>query len=128
MSNEISVSVPAHPEHVRLLRLVASSVAAGADFHVDEIDDLCLAVDEAAAHVLSAAGASSTLTLRVLPVPGGLRVTVGSDASPRAWPPPDADRGLAWVVLSALTSEVGYERDGGPAVSFTTRRTAGGPR
>ncbi len=43
---EVQVRFPARLEHVRLIRLVASSLATQASFSVDETEDVRIAVDE----------------------------------------------------------------------------------
>src|SRR5690606_38077283 len=45
--------------HASTVRVVAATLGADAGFHVDEIDDLRLAVDEAVAAVVAAGGAAS---------------------------------------------------------------------
>jgi len=42
----VDLTVPASSEHLRILRLVASSLAASLGLDVDQLDDLRIAVDE----------------------------------------------------------------------------------
>ena len=127
--SDISVSVPARPDFVHILRSVVAGAAARADFTYDEIDDVRLAVDEACAQLLSDAAATIlTLTVRITS-PDGLEVVASIDASSRGWPPPGAERSLGWQVLSALADDARYEQaDGNPAVRIVKRRHPAGDR
>ena len=115
MSADVTVTIPARPDFVRLLRAVVASVGARLDLTYDRIDDLRMVVDEASAQLLRVPAQS--LTMRVTP---GERmvITVLTDASPNgAWPPGDLEESLAWKVLSGLADDVRFEATGeGPAV------------
>ncbi len=111
--------VPAKPEYIRLLRAVAASLAARLEFTYDRIEDLRLAVSEACSTLLSLPWESRMLVLRVFATDERVTAVVCTDAEadPDAWPPIEAERTLAWRVLSGLADtavfEVGEE---GPAV------------
>ncbi|MEX0755455.1 MAG: hypothetical protein WD739_06240 [Actinomycetota bacterium] len=114
------VTVPATAEHVHLLRTVAGSVAARAGRTIDAIDDLRLAVDEAAGQVLGA-GPARTLTMSIASEGDGLIVELASDATPAAWPPPGPASVLALDILSALAGDVVFAvEDGAPTVRFSS--------
>jgi serine/threonine-protein kinase RsbW len=119
VTTDITVEVPAQPEFVRILRAVAAGVAARLEFPYDTIDDLRMAVDEASAQLLQFSGAATTLRMRLTPGDGRVAVVVAIDAQglDGSWPPPDAERSLAWQVLTGLADEAGFELDDGvPAV------------
>lgn len=115
MSADVTITIPARPDFVRLLRAVIASVAARLDLTYDRIDDLRMVVDEASAQVLRLP--AHTLTMRVTP---GERmvILVESDAPPNgAWPPLELEESLAWRVLSGLADDVRFERTAaGPLV------------
>jgi serine/threonine-protein kinase RsbW len=123
---EVTVSVPARPDFIHVLRSVIAAIAARADFTFDSIDDMRLAVDEASAQLLAFAAPASSLTLRIiLSEEGGLEVVASTDAdiSTAVWPPEGAERTLTWQVLSALADEARFERlDSGPALRLWKRR------
>ena len=124
---DVTVSVPARPDFIHVLRSVVAAVAARADFTFDAIDDLRLAVDEACAQLLSFAAPASNLTLRITSTDqgGGLEVVASTDAdiATAAWPPDGAERTLTWQVLSALADEARFERLAtGPALRMRKRR------
>jgi len=125
---DVTVSVPARPDFIHVLRSVVGAVAARADFTFDAIDDLRLAVDEASAQLLSFSAPATNLTLRItLTDEGGMDVVASTDAdvTSGSWPPDGAERSLTWQVLSALADEAQFERDGsGPALRIRKRKEA----
>lgn len=125
--SEITVSVPARPDFVHVLRSVVASVAGRASFSYDAMEDLRLAVDEACAHLLAVPGPAVVLSLRITSSDGAIEVVVWTDADPAEWPRPDVERTLTWQVLTALADEARFERTGdGPALRLTKRREAAG--
>lgn len=107
----VSLSVPADQNHVHVLRAVSASVAARLPMSIDDVDDLRLAVDEAAARLLQLPS-GTRLVLRIEGNPGGLRVAISTDADATGWPDPDAKATLPWKILTALADGVAFERDG----------------
>jgi len=61
----VEITVPASSEHLRILRLVSSSLAASIGLDVDRLDDLRIAVDELSSLLIEHAppGARLRLTL-----------------------------------------------------------------
>lgn len=118
----ILVSLPARPEYLRILRTVTAAVAVRADFTVDEIEDLKIAVDETASQLLRA-GPASTISLQLRVRGSSLEVVATAEPRlPGPWPPPDHDRSLTWQVLQALTDETAYPEDGSTSVRFSKRK------
>lgn len=124
--NEIKMTVPARPEFVHVLRLVACSVAARHEFPIDAINDVALAVDEAVALLLSARFEAATLTLRISPTPGHLEVAAFADFDAIDWPEPEAQESLTWKVVEGLTENARFERsEDGPGLIFEKRVASG---
>jgi serine/threonine-protein kinase RsbW len=115
VSADVTVTIPARPDFVRLLRAVVASVGARLDLTYDRIDDLRMVVDEASAQLLRLP--SQSLMMRVTPG-DRMVITVLADVSPNgSWPPGDLEDSLAWRVLSGLADDVRFEVTGdGPAV------------
>lgn len=113
----MNVTVPADPNHVHVLRAVSASIAARLPMSLDDVDDLRLAVDEAAARLLQLPG-GTRLRLEVDGRPEGLRVALSTDADAARWPDPDAKATLPWKILTALADRVAFERDGGGTASI----------
>lgn len=115
MFADVTVTIPAKPDFVRLLRAVVASVGARLDLTYDRIDDLRMVVDEASAQLLRVP--SQTLTMRVTP---GERmvITVLTDGTANgSWPPAGLEESLAWRVLSGLADDVRFDAtEEGPSV------------
>ena len=109
---KVSLSLPADPGSISVVRAVVASVASKLDLSYDSVDDLRIAVAEAAAMLLSPGAAGARLCVDLDPGDAGLRLTIWVEGSPG---PDLSDRdGLAWRVMEGLTDEaVVRERDGG---------------
>jgi serine/threonine-protein kinase RsbW len=59
----ISIKIPASPEYIQVLRLVAAGLAARLSFTLEDIEDLKIAVDELSAYITGAHGRSGTLAV-----------------------------------------------------------------
>jgi len=127
--SDVTITVPARPEFVHVLRSVIASVAARAEFTYDEIDDVRLAVDECCAQLFAVVGGAS-LTMRVRQTEAdALEILTTSDGDGSHWPPPGAESTLTWQVLQALADEARFEQlDGTPALRLIKRRTPAGDR
>lgn len=110
MNSPVVVTVPSGGDFVSLLRSVTAGVAARLDVQYDTIEDLCLAVDEACAHLLRNGGPASTFTLAIGSRNGTIEMVVGTDGRPVRWPPDGATQGFAWQVLTALVDEASFDR------------------
>lgn len=102
-SPEVVLTVPADSSFVSLARTAAVCVAARADFTLDALDDLQLAVDEACALVIAhaAPGADLTATFRASDGRVWIDVAATSVSSEPASP-----TSFAWTVLTALVDRV----------------------
>lgn len=118
----VSAEVPATPDFVQVLRNVAAGVAARLDMPIDQIEDVRLAVTEAASILLDEAEAT-TLRMRIARDADVLDISLSSDGRTDRWP---SDRLLAswsWLVVKGLTDEIRAAEDGlGPTIGFTKRR------
>lgn len=103
MESVVELSVPAAASHVSLIRSATAAVCAQADFTLDGLDDVQLAVDEACALIVddAPAGAQLVVTWRVSGHEVGIELTCPS-ASGR----PVATNTFAWTVLTALVDRV----------------------
>lgn len=121
----ISLSVPARPDAVRVVRAVMRTWAAGAGFVLDEIEELCLAVDEAFAGLTAARPEPTRVVLRIRSDEDGVDITAARDVAAELWPPVSAQTALVRRVLSTLIDEVRFEQgDDGPAIHMRKRRTS----
>jgi serine/threonine-protein kinase RsbW len=100
----VTLRIPAQGAYVVLVRAAVSAMCARLDFTIDRIEDIKLAVDEAAALLLSDAAAGATLEVRFTPdAPDGLRVTM---TCPTVHGRQLARDSFTWTVLTALVDEV----------------------
>ena len=118
----VSVEVPAVPGFVQVLRTIAAGVAARLDMPIDQIEEVRLAVTEAASLLLDEVDATS-IRMTIGRDAGALDVRLSADGHADPWP---SDRALAswpWLVVKGLTDEIRAERhDGdGPSIQFIKR-------
>jgi serine/threonine-protein kinase RsbW len=59
----ISIKIPASPEYIQVVRLVAAGLASRLSFTLEDIEDLKIAVDELSAYITGAHGRSGTLAV-----------------------------------------------------------------
>lgn len=99
-----------------MLRAIASRSADLAGLGFDRLEDLGLAVDEAAALLLDRGGDS--LVAEFTYGLGEVGLTM-SQAGEGDWPPADVEDSLEHLVLTSVSDELAYfERDGELAVSL----------
>jgi len=122
----VVVQVGARAGELPPLRVVAADLAARADFDLDAVADLRLAVDEAASELVAVAAPQAVLTCTFFLDPGQMEVTASVPARPGATLRPDS---FGWRVLTTLVDEVrvvGDPRAEPPVVgiSLCKRRSA----
>lgn len=116
MGSDIVLTVPAQSAYVTLARAATAAACAQADFPLDRLDDIRLAVDEACALVIADAPGDSDLQV-VLTVEGNHITVVVSGPSRRKLP--IATNTFAWTVLTALVDEVSTQvSDGSMSISL----------
>ena len=126
MTDIVELSFPVMADLVVLARLAASTVATRADFDVEEIEDLKLAVDELCVSLVHER-TDGTLALRFtqdadtvevsctyLPIPGG---TVEGQSVPPT-------EGLSERILDALVDEHGNDQQDGLPRAWLRKRRA----
>jgi serine/threonine-protein kinase RsbW len=101
------------------LRLVAADLAARADFDLDTVEDLRLAVDEAASELVAVAAADAVLRCTFCLDAAQMEVTSSVPVKPRASLRQDS---FGWRVLTTLVDEVRVtdEPDSDPPVVSIT--------
>jgi serine/threonine-protein kinase RsbW len=126
----LSLTVPAKPEAVRVVRAVMRTWAASAGIVLDEIEELCLAIDEAFAGLIAARPAPTQVVIRIHTSAAGVDIVAVRDTAAELWPPVSAQTALVRRVLSTLIDDVRFEvTDEGPAIHLVKRRaSADAPR
>jgi serine/threonine-protein kinase RsbW len=118
----VSVEVPAVPGFVQVLRTIAAGVAARLDMPIDQIEEVRLAVTEAASLLLDEVDATS-IGMTIGRDAGALDVRLSADGHADPWPSDRALESWPWLVVKGLTDEIRAERhDGdGPSIRFIKR-------
>jgi serine/threonine-protein kinase RsbW len=139
--HQLELRLDADPFWMSPLRALVSDLAIRADFDLDAVSDLTLAVDEACAVLISAAHAGERLKCRFLMAPDEITVVTslpgatapngGRPAGATAEPEPCrsvATDTFGWQVMDALTDRVELTpadgADGGMGIRITKHRTA----
>lgn len=104
-SSVAALEVPAHPDFVASVRAMTRAMAVLGDMTLDDLEELQMAVDEAAILLLPLVDREGRQTLRArfAVEDGGLRVTLGVQC--RDGCAIDSD-GLPWMMLAALDPDV----------------------
>lgn len=115
----IEITVPASGEFLTVLRTAAASLAASADFSIDDIEDLRIAVDEACSILVTRAIPGTELGCRFYI--RDATVTVEARVHVIDTRPPSRS-GFAWMVLTSLTSTVDLTVDAPDELVVTLTR------
>jgi hypothetical protein len=116
----VCVSVPARPGALPILRSMVLGAGAEIDLSVDALDDVALAVHEAAAQLVGSG--ATRLELGIRPDDTGLQVVLGGDVAVTPWPPEGWPDTLSGRVVCALVDRVDHAADGRGSVVTLTRR------
>lgn len=113
----ISLSIPGDPGHLAVMRATVASVAARTHLTLDQVDDVRLAVEEAAFLLLR--GNPPAIELSVDPTIQPLEITIRAEATT----PIEVDRdSFSWTILRAMTEDLDVSDDGG-TTTLTLRFT-----
>jgi serine/threonine-protein kinase RsbW len=114
MSDTVALSLPVRSDLLVLARITAATMAARADFDIEEIEDLRLAVDELC---LSVVGGARSGTVRLEFTLHGATIAIACELDRSGEPDdghvPDEPDELSIRLIEALVDE--HHRDSGPA-------------
>ncbi|WP_131765550.1 anti-sigma factor [Candidatus Frankia datiscae] len=120
----VQLTLPAASAYLSVLRTATASLAARADFTLDDIEDLRIAVDEACALLLLSAVPGSDLECTFELSPGVIDVSVTVLSLDGESPSIET---FAWTVLTALADEVSSSVDADSRVTIGLRKRRGVP-
>jgi serine/threonine-protein kinase RsbW len=103
----ISLTIPGDPAHLAVLRATVASVAARAHLTIDQIEDVRLAVEEAASTLLAGAPDEIETTVDVGTQPLTVRMAAVT-AAPVALDPDS----FSYTILTAMTDDLAIDADG----------------
>jgi serine/threonine-protein kinase RsbW len=99
---DVELRLPTDGAFISVLRTATAGLAARLDFTLDDLEDVRMAVGEAAALVLEAADPGADLTTRFWLRPRELTIAVSTQSSSALAPEPDT---FAWTVLTTLARD-----------------------
>lgn len=105
-ADQVELRLPADGAYASVLRTLTAGLAARLDFTMDDIEDLRIAVSEAAAMVLDEADPGTTLTCSFGLAPSQLEVTIAASAAEPASPDYES---FGWQVLATLAAEAAID-------------------
>ncbi len=111
----ISLTIPGHPSHLAVLRATVGTVVARAHLTIDQIEDVRLAVEEAASTLLSGGPDTIETTIHTSETPLSV-VLRATTREPVVLDP----NGFSWTILTAMTDSVDLDTDG-DTVTLTMR-------
>jgi serine/threonine-protein kinase RsbW len=122
----IRVAVPASPHVLHLLRSVTASIGARMSMSLDDVEELRIAVDEAATLLLDRVDVGGgALELALTCTDRSLTATVSLDPAGRS-DAEEARTSWPWKVITAVTDDASIERsDARMTITFT--KSAPGP-
>jgi serine/threonine-protein kinase RsbW len=128
MTDVVELTIPVQADLVMLARLTAATVASRADFDVEEIEDLRLAVDELCVSLVQDGG-EGRLNLQFSRDGDRIEVSCSyhADATAPDLPADDLLEGLSARILDALVDEHGEDRRDGQRRAWLRKRRAQRP-
>ncbi|WP_110241915.1 anti-sigma factor [Nocardioides gilvus] len=99
---DVELRVPADGAYVYVLRTTAASIAGRLDFTVDDIEDIRIAIGEAASLLLDLGGTGTDLLCHFALTSEQITATI---SLPSESPLPIVSDSFAWQVLSTLATE-----------------------
>jgi serine/threonine-protein kinase RsbW len=108
----VTVKVPPNPSYLALLRTAVGGFAARDQFTLDQVDDLRMAVEEAAVQLLRHAS-GDRLQLDVSTTAAGVEVRLHTDVSGEE--PVIDESSFSWTILRALSDDLKVESAAGHA-------------
>ncbi|MFI9387246.1 hypothetical protein [Kutzneria sp. NPDC052558] len=115
---DVEVRIAAAPVHLSVLRAVAADLAMRADFTLDAISDLKMAVDEACSELISRSVPEAELVCRFTVEQE--QIHFSAEAPTTSLTPPSRES-FGWRVLTALTDAVNTWVVPGPGDSHVLR-------
>lgn len=117
----VSLSLPADPESIALVRTMVAGVASKLALPYDAVDDLRIAAAEASAMLITHGADGARLRVDLVPSQADLRLTIWVEGSGAASDLTGPDS-LAWRVIEGLADEAEVtDVDGDAAVELRLR-------
>jgi serine/threonine-protein kinase RsbW len=108
----VSVRIPASPQYLQVVRLIAAGLASRLKFTIDDIEDLKIGVDELAAYLIGSSGRDGTLDIAFTIVDNRIEIT-GTAAFERRRPVKNLTE-FSRQILDTVADEAALFQDGTP--------------
>lgn len=124
----ISIKIPASPQFLGVLRLVAAGLAARLKFTIDDIEDLKIAVDELSAYITGSQGREGTLDVRFTVDEDRIEILGRADLAPGNKVRTDLTA-LSQMILETVADSASLEQvDGTPLFKvIKSKKESGAP-
>jgi hypothetical protein len=122
--DSVTVRIPASPQYVSVVRLIAASLGARLGFTIDEIEDLKIGVDELAGYLTGRDGRDGTLEIRFAISGDSIEIAGGGDFESRQRAGPelsDFSRRILETVVDSAALDPG---DTSPSFRLSKSRRA----
>jgi anti-sigma regulatory factor (Ser/Thr protein kinase) len=129
MSDTVELVIPVNADLIVLARMTAATVASRAQFDVEEIEDLRLAVDELCISLVQGSTVGQ-LTLQFIRDDDDIEVTCAYQAPPDhddPWDEAESLTGLSARILDALVDDHGVAQEGSQRRAWLRKRRARQP-
>lgn len=110
----ISIKIPASPQYLQVVRLVAAGLASRIGFTLEDIDDLKIGVDELSAYLTGAQGREGTLEVRFAIGEGKIEITGTARLAPGDKVRTDLTEFSQMILATVADSATLAQRDGAP--------------
>ena len=122
----VSIKIPASPEYLGVLRLVAAGLAARLRFTLEDIEDLKIAVDELSAYITGSQGRAGSVDVRFMI--GDDRIEIRGTAVLEAGHKVRTDlTELSQMILETVADSASLEQlDGSPTFTLVKSKKASG--
>lgn len=120
----VSITIPASPAYIGVVRLVAAGLASRLGFTIDEIEDLKIAVDELSAYLTGAQGREGHLEISFSVGESRIEITGVGHLSPGQKVRTDLTE-FSQMILSTVADEASLQQpDGTPTFNLVKTRKA----
>ena len=124
----ISINIPASPQFLGVLRLVAAGLAARLKFTIDDIEDLKIAVDELSAYITGSQGREGTLNVRFTVDDNRIEITGTGNLAPGNKVRTDLTEFSQMILETVADSASLGQLDGAPSFTLVkSKKESGAP-
>jgi serine/threonine-protein kinase RsbW len=118
----VSIKIPASPQYLQVVRLVAAGLATRLGFTLEDIDDLKIGVDELSAYLTGTQGREGTLEVRFAIGEGKIEITGTARLAPGDKVRTDLTEFSQMILDTVADSAALSQRDGTPVFELVKSR------